>query len=297
VSRTGTILFALATSVILGACTAVKLSYNHADDILRFMASGYFDFDERQLDQFKVRVSHLHDWHRANELPRYVDLLHSAGGRVSQGLKPGDVEWATGAVRSRYRLLAGRAAEEAAPLLATLHPEQLESMEKKIEKNNAKYAREWLSADPRKRERRLLDRTMDRFEEWTGDLNAEQRRRVEEFVRSHPRVIEIRFAERRRWQAEALQLIKRHKDPAELAPRLAKLFTDPETGRSQEYLRENRRWEAGLAQLVLDLDRTLSPGQRERVMRRMNRYADDFQALAGSSKSVAGEPRPGMAGS
>ena len=287
----------LVASVALGACTAVRLSYNLADDILRFMASDYFDLDDRQLDAFRTRVSHFHDWHRANELPRYVDLLGSAGGRVSKGLKPGDVEWATQALRSRYRFLAARAAEEAAPILATLQPDQIAALEKKLEKNNTKYAKEWLSGDSRKRERRLLERTTERFEQWTGNLNASQRRRIEDFVRAHPKVMEIRFAERRRWQADAVQLLKRHKNPAELAPRLAKLFNEPEAGRSQEYLSENRRWEADLAQLVLDLDRTLSSEQRERVLRRMNRYAEDFRALAGARSSVAGETRPGLAGS
>lgn len=275
------------------ACTAVKLTYNHADEIVRFMASDYFDLDETQQEAFKARLAEFHQWHRANELPRYAEFLKAASGRFSRGVQQGDVDWATEALRKRYRLVAGRAAERAAPILATLQPAQIEALEKRFAKNNSKHVKEWLPGDRRKRERKFFERTVERFEEWSGPLNAGQRRRVEQFVKAHPRIMEIRYAERQRWQREVVDTLKRHLQPAELAPRLAKIFTDPDSGRSQEYLRENKRYEAELAQLVLDLDRTLAPEQRERVMQRMNRYADDFRTLAGSR--VAGATRPPVA--
>jgi hypothetical protein len=294
--RTLIVALAVASSVLLGACTAVRLSYNHADDILRFMAADYVGLDDRQLESFNVRVAHLHDWHRANELPRYVELLQSASGRLSKGLQSSDVDWAAQALRARYRLLAGRAVEEAAPILSTLDHDQLAALEKKFSRNNTRFSRQWLPGDQRKRERRLIERTRERVEEWTGPLNAAQRKRIEDFARAHPRLMEIRLAERQRWQREAVETIRRHRNPSELAPRLAGLLTDPEAGRSDEYLRENRRWQADVAQLVLDLDRTLTAEQRERALRRMNRYAEDFRALAGA-KGMASERPRAVAGS
>jgi hypothetical protein len=283
--KQGIVVLAAAIAVlVLSACTAVKLTYNHADDIVKFMASDYFDLDERQQDMFRGRFSQLHQWHRANELPRYAEFLHTASGRVAKGLDKTDVDWATEALRGRYRQLAGRAAQEAAPILATLEPAQIGALEKKFAKNNRKHVSEWLPGDARKRERRFYERTVERFEEWTGTLAPQQRELIEQFVKAHPRIMEIRYAERQRWQREVVEILTRHRGSPDLGQRLARTFTDPESGRSAEYVRENRRYESDLRQLIVDIDRTLTGAQRELVTRRMERYADDFRALAGSPK-------------
>jgi hypothetical protein len=281
----------LAACVALGACTAIKLTYNHADDIAKFMAADYFDLDERQQDMFRARFADLHQWHRANELPRYAELLRTASGRMSKGLQQADVDWAAETLRGRYRQLTARAAEQAVPILATLQPAQLEALEKKFAKNNQKHVREWLPRDQARRERKLAERTVERFEEWTGRLTTAQRQRIDQFAAAHPRIMEIRYTERQRWQREVMETLKRYREPAELGPRVTKLFTDQEAGRSEEYLRENRRYEADLAKLVLDLDRSLSAEQREQVTRRMDRYADDFRTLAGTRGSSVASAR------
>jgi len=52
-------------------------------------------------------------------------------------------------------------------------------------------------------------------------------------------------------------------------------------------MREDKRWDEGLVQLIVDLDRSLSPKQREHVVRRLSDYAEDFAVLAGRRKEAA----------
>jgi hypothetical protein len=59
------------------------------------------------------------------------------------------------------------------------------------------------------------------------------------------------------------------------------MFNKPERRRSEEFIREDRRWDEDLGQLVAALDRTLSSRQRAHVVRRLSDYANDFAALAG----------------
>ncbi len=65
------------------------------------------------------------------------------------------------------------------------------------------------------------------------------------------------------------------------------MFTRPEARRSEEFLREDRRWDEDFAQLVVDLDRSLSPAQRARVVRRLSDYAEDCAVLAGKKTEAA----------
>jgi hypothetical protein len=274
------LLITLSALLALSGCTAVQFTYNNANSLIRYMAWDYVELDDSQSDQLRERVARLHAWHRANELPAYAAFLEDARGRVSKGAARSDVEWAIAALRKTYRGMAARAAQEAAPILVTLRPEQIESLERRLAKDDAKFVREWLSGSAARRERRATERTLERFEDWTGDLTGPQRERIEQFVRAHPRIQEVRLEDRRRWQKQAVAYLREYRKPDELGPRLAKLFSEPDAARDADYARETRSWESDLADLLVDIDRSLSAEQRDRVLRRMARYRDDFRALS-----------------
>jgi hypothetical protein len=276
-----------ASVVALAGCTAVQFTYNNAPSLVRYMAWDYVEPDSQQSEALQQRVAMLHDWHRASELPGYVALVEDASGRFSRGVVREDVNWAIGTLRRTYRRMAARAAQEAAPILVTLRPEQMESLQKRLARDDAKYVRDWVSGSPARRERRAVERMLERFEDWTGDLSGPQRARIEQFVREHPRMPELRVQDRRRWQQEALAHVKEHKKAEELAPRLSRVFGDPDASRSREYAAASAKWESGLTDLLLDVEKTLTPEQRSRVLRRLARYADDFRALSQGRAAVA----------
>ncbi|MSQ52558.1 MAG: hypothetical protein EXR28_11780 [Betaproteobacteria bacterium] len=276
----GRFLAALALVFSLAACSTLRFSYNNADGLLRYMAWDYFDVDSDQAESLQQRFARLRDWHRSSELPAYLALLQTAGEKASKGLTGADVDWAIAAIRSHYRLLLARAAQDAAPVLVSLKPAQIGALEKKLAKEDSRYVEEWLAGEEKTRQRKRIDRMVERFEEWTGDLNAAQRSRIEKFVNAHSREYEMRLEERRRWQREAVALLRRHKSAPELALPLGRLYSHPESGRSEEYMGAMRRWDADFSALVADLHATLGAEQRARVLKRMERYAEDFRALA-----------------
>ncbi len=282
-------LMVLGLALMLGACSALQFSYNNADSVLRYMAWDYFDLDNEQAETLHQHFVRLREWHRANELPIYTGLLQTAGQRISRGVTRTDVEWATGTLRSHYRALAQRAAHDATPILATLRAEQIAALEKKFSKENAKFSEQWILGEERVRIRKRTERMIDSIEDWTGELTAAQRARVGRFISAHPRNSALRLQERHRVQREVVTLLRRHKNPAELAVPLGRLFSEPESGRPEEYLRETRRWESEMAELIVDISAGLSTEQRSRVLRRMDRYAEDLRALFASGRRVVGD--------
>src|SRR5258706_6017272 len=106
------------SALVLASCSATRLAYDNADTVLRFMASSYLDLDAAQSDDLTPRIVRFLQWHRSSELPAYAALLRSAGQRAAEGIMAEDVAWGLANVRSRYRRLAAKAAEDAAPVLA-----------------------------------------------------------------------------------------------------------------------------------------------------------------------------------
>jgi len=272
---------------LLVACSVTRLGYNYADTVVRYMASSYLDLDAVQAEDLKPRLVQLHQWHRVNELPAYAALLHSASQRAAKGITVEDVEWGLGNLRARYRRFAAKAAGDAAPVLATLGPEQLAALEHKFTENNEKFAKKFLSPDDKKRRRAQTQRMLDRFRDFAGDLTPEQEARIERFALAHERHVALRFEDRQRWQRDLVALLRQQQTPQELGRRLAEMFDKPELRRSEEFTREDRRWDEDLGQLIVDLDRSLSSKQRARVVQRLSDYAEDFSVLAGTKGQAA----------
>jgi hypothetical protein len=278
----GRLLCALALIFLLGACSTLRFSYNNAETALRYMAWDYFDADSEQADALQEQFVRLRSWHRSNQLPGYALTLSSAKERFENGAKRADVEWAIVVIRNHFRLVATRAAHDAAPVLMTLRPEQIASLEKKFSRENRRYVGQWIEGDAKSRTRRRIERMVDQFEDWTGNLTRGQKSLVERFVNSNPDEFERRIGERQRWQGEVLSLLKRQKNLPEFSSSLARLFAEPESGRSREYLMYMNSWESDLAGLIVDLNATLDAGQRAHVLSRLERYREDFLALSGS---------------
>lgn len=281
-----TLLLLAATSMLV-SCSATRIAYDNFGLVSRFMLGRYVDLDTAQAEALKARIAGFHQWHRTNELPVYAAVLHSASQRAAKGIAAEDVQWAIASLRAHMRSFAARAAEDAAPVLVTLDPVQLSALEHKFAEDNEKYAREYLAADDTKRRRAQLKRAIGRFSEFAGDLSDEQEARIARFLLSHERHVVLRLEDRQHWQRDALALLREHRDPRELGRRLAETFTRPELRRSEEFVREDRRWEQDFAQLVVELDRSMSARQRASVVKRLQDYADDAAVLAGKQREAA----------
>jgi hypothetical protein len=274
-------MFLFVVCAPLASCSATRFAYDNADTALRFMASSYLELDATQTEDMRLRIVQFHQWHRVNELPAYAALMHSASERAARGITTEDVAWGLANLRSRYRSFAAKGAEDAAPVLATLAPDQIAALEHRFAENNQKFTKEFLAADGGKRRPAQVRRMLERFSDFAGDLTPDQEARIERFALAHESHVALRFEDRRQWQRDVIAALKQPRSAQELGASLAEMFNRPERRRSEAFIREDKAWDEDLGQLIVDLDRTLSSKQRAQVVRRLSDYAEDFAELAG----------------
>jgi hypothetical protein len=290
-------LWLVVLAAALGGCgSVVRVAYNHGDFALRMMADEYLDLQGEQEELLKAQLARFHEWHRREELPRYAGIFQGAADRLAQGLKREDVTWAFGAARARYRVFMLQAADETAPVMATLKPDNYAALAKKFADTNAKFTKEYLDPDQAKRDRARAKWLVERFEFFMGDLSDAQVALVERFVQSQPRINEVRLTDRKRRQQEFVALLRAYQTSPELAERLRGYFVNWERGRGPEHAQYAREWEERLVQLVLEVDATLTPEQRQRVVARFAALAQDCDVLArqgrpsGTTAALPAEP-------
>jgi hypothetical protein len=279
--RVVAVLAAGAAVLALAGCGgAVRIAYNNGDLALRFLADDYLDLHGEQQEVLKAQLARLHVWHRRQELPQYASLFSGAAGRVEKGLTRADVEWALAAVRARYRTLVEQAADEAAPLVASLGPDNFRALEKKLAASNEKFAKEYLSGDAAKQARAREKRLSGMLEDWLGDLTAEQEAMIARFVLEQPQLNRIRLEDRRRRQAEFVALLREHRRSADLTARLRDFFVNWERDRGAEHRRLAQEWENRLVTLIVAVDDSLTPRQRRHFVQRLDAFAEDARVLA-----------------
>jgi hypothetical protein len=266
----------LAAACVLASCTVVRMAYESADKYLHYRANQYLGLDAKGSEELEERIAEFVAWHRRNALPHYARLSDEAARRVSKGLAPGDIAWGYDALVGHARQGLWVGAERIAPLLDRLTPQQIAHMEKRFAEDNRKFARDNLRGTEADRRKRRAKRVEQRLEDWVGSLSREQRRKVQRFAERAPLYDELRERDRKRMQAEFLDMIRRR----EAERRLPDWVAHWERGRDPAHAAASERFRKEYGELLLELDRTLSAEQRARAEANLRRYAEDFRVLA-----------------
>jgi hypothetical protein len=267
---------ALAAAWLLGGCSALRFAYESADSYLLYRAKGYLDLDEKGSDELEQRIDQFFAWHRRNALPQYARISEEAAKRVTKGLSREDLVWGYDSLVANARQSLRVAAERIAPLLERLTPQQVAHMEKRFAEDNRKFAREYLRGAEADRRKRRAKRVEERLEDWVGNLSSVQLEKVRQFSERTPLYDELRARDRERMQAEFLAMIRKR----EAQKRLPDWIANWERGRDPAHLAASERFRQDYFTLVLEIDKTLTPQQRNRAAANFRRYAEDFTVLA-----------------
>src|SRR5688572_21165296 len=128
-------LLALSFAVLPG-CSMLSLGYGQLDTFAAWTANDYFDMGPEQRQEFSRRFDRLHDWHRYEQLPDYVAFLTATRARLQDGIKREDVLWIIEGLKQRYRTVVRRGADDAAAMLMTVTPAQIELQKRQWDRDN-----------------------------------------------------------------------------------------------------------------------------------------------------------------
>jgi len=262
--------------VLVAGCGVLRFAYNNADVFLRWQLGRYLDVHGEQSEELDARIGSFVAWHRANALPQYAKLLGEAAQRLERGLSQEDLVWGYDSVQAQILEGVRVGAGEIADLLDRLSAEQAEHLERRFAEDNRKFARDHLKGSEEERRRRRAKRNVDRLEEWFGELNEAQTERVRRYSERAPFTDAYRDRERKRLQSELLQIIRAR----EARVRLADWAVKWEQRREPAHARAARAQRAEYFAMLLDLEKTLTPAQRQSAERRLRELIADFQRLS-----------------
>lgn len=203
-------LLLVSIALLLPACSAVRLGYSNADSLARWWIDQYLDLSPEQDTLVRERLTRLMVWHRKSQLSDYATVLNQARTLAVGKPSPTDGLVLTDAIIRRVRRIADQAIPDAADLLLTMTPAQIERMAAKFADRNVSYSKEARLAEGEVGQRKArYKRLLERAEYWYGAFSDGQEAAFRQLVDAQPSGAQFWYEERLRRQNELLELARK----------------------------------------------------------------------------------------
>jgi hypothetical protein len=275
--------------LLIAACSSLRLAYNTGDTLLYWWLDAYVDFDGEQRAEVKRDIDELFRWHRKTQLQDYIQLLQRAQTQLKGEVTPAQLKANYDDIRTRTQTLLLKAAPDIADLALTLKPGQLEQMEKKFAKNNAKFRKENMRGDRDDQNKFRYKKSMEQFELWFGNFSREQEAIIRKASDARPLDNQVWLDERMRRQNAILTLARqimadkpsREQAIAQIQSAIRENFARMDSSERKPFY---DAYTAATIELVHTVIRIATPEQKAHAQKRMQGWITDFSALAAEAK-------------
>lgn len=277
------VLLAVLMTLGLSGCSAVKLSYNNAPELLYWWLDSYLDLNETQSSKLRADLTELHAWHRQMELPLYLSTLEQLQRLAVTPASSPQICTLYDQVRPRLRALADQVEPMLVALAPTLGATQLEHLAHQFDKRNQKWRAEWLDSSATERNARRVKQLTDRAEHFYGQLEEAQLAALRASVASSIFDVNLKYRETQRRQQDMLQTLRQlQADPGPAASVKAAIHALLERAMNSPSA-DYRNYAALLLQeycgVVATLHNSATPAQRLRLIETLKDYQDDVRSL------------------
>lgn len=278
----------------------MRLVYSQADEVAYWWLDGFVDFDDAQTPAARRAIADWFTWHRRTQLPDYAALLNRAAVDLGQTMTPAQACAWFGEVRSRADTAVEQLLPDGVTLAASLTPEQIAHLQRKQAKSNKEFRSDFMQPDVAERQRKSVDRAVDRFEQLYGRLTDAQRLQVQQRVAASPFDAQLWQDERERRQRDLLQTLAQLQAPAGSAAggttggtaagtaggaALLRGYWERSAGRSPDpaYAAYQQKLQTYNCEFFAEFHNQVNAEQRSEAQRRLRGWESDFLRLSAAS--------------
>lgn len=265
---------------LLTSGCAVRFVYNQLDWLVPWYLDDYITLEGSQKQLFKSRLDAYLQWHRREQLPLYAEFLDDVADRAKRGLTPSDIATIQRRTEELAQAMVIQLQPDMIELFAMATDKQVDKLFRKFAEDDARFRKEYLDVSVKQQRRQRAKEAEQYVERWTGSLHKEQRKMIDDWSQSYDLMAEELLETRTAWQQEFRRILDMRQDRPAYEAAFRQLLANPAFGRSETLQRKLDRNEQAVIALYLQLDRSLSPDQRTRMVKKLRSYADDFRHLA-----------------
>ncbi|ACV27202.1 DUF6279 family lipoprotein [Kangiella koreensis] len=276
-NKSSRILIVLLGVFFIQAC-GIKFWYNRLDWVVPWYLDDYVELNSQQEDTLEQLLELKTEWHRSNELPKYVSMLNRMEADIKSGAIHQTYDRYQRDMRGFYNTLLDEMSDNLVAQTASLTDEQVKQLMDNLDKEAKKQYEEFKEKTDEERQEERLERLEDSFDEWIGSLNDDQEELIKEMASLLKSSGEVTYQYRAKWRdAFRTALAERKTEGGKAA--IKSLITDPYQVGGEE-LNKIREYNGNIyKEYQLKIFRTLSAKQKRHLLEEIADYREDFEDL------------------
>lgn len=281
-TRLKKLLLLLALTATLAGCT--NFFYNRLDTLASWYIQDLVSLDDSQRNELHVWLNETLQWHRRSELVRYAKFLREL---VTTAERPGNTATYKG-IEAQVEGFGSRLVEQATPdaarLLTSLTPEQLDELEKnlteKARERNEKSLK--AQAEGKWHEKRAKD-VEKQLKRWTGSVTKEQRQLIAQLSTQFQSTTTDWLESQERWRHAMFSALRARftagQSPAEVEERILALLRTPDTQWTRAYQAKATQNREQSLTVLGAIDASLTAPQRAYLQRELTQLAEQLEGM------------------
>jgi hypothetical protein len=276
------LLLLLALTGTLVGCT--NFFYNRLDTLAAWYVQDLVALDDSQRNELRTWLNETLQWHRRSELIRYAKFLREL---AASSERPGTASTYKG-VEAQVEGFGARLIEQAAPdaarLLMSLTPEQIDE----FEANLAEKARERneknleAQAEGKWHEKRARD-IEKQLKRWTGTVTKEQRQLIAQLSTQFQSTTTEWLESQERWRHAMFGALRARftagQSPAVVEERILALLRTPEAQWTRAYQAKATQNREQSLTVLGAIDASLTAPQRAHLQRELIQLAEQLEGM------------------
>jgi len=277
--------------LLITACSTVRFAYNQGDTLIRWWIDDHIGLTAEQEFLTRELLEQQFWWHRTEQLSDVSKTLEQLRRQLHRPLSTQEVSQFSDDLKKFIYAIAKKTTPDAAKIFVTLQNNQIEKMQKRMQKGNEKFAREWLPSSVEKQNKVRADKVIDRVEWLFGSINKEQEEKIRQHIKNNPLDMNLVYKERLRRQNDLIKIVKtihQNKLNQQQAEDLLTVYMKNfEYGTTKEQQEFGKKRAAIGVQLSSFITHTMNDEQRKYASGRVETWALDVQELIKESSVLA----------
>jgi len=269
--------------LFLSGCST-KFVYKNLDWLVYWYVDDFVELNDEQEKLVDVKLANWLEWHKNNEIPKYIAHLNELSGDIRmQQMSLDKMDYHQQKAAEHWIRLKAKIIPDLVDMAPLLSQEQVDSMFKEIDemnKDEAQEREEYLEKSPEQRKKRSIKRNTKNLKRWLGDVNNEQEALIENMYGQYHSNSELWLEYRVRYQAELRSLFNSPDRGEEFKAKLNKLLMQPEEYRGAVLNQRNLENGNKYKEFLLAVDALATDDQRKHLLAEIAEFVEDFSDLA-----------------
>ena len=269
----------IAVLVVMATSCSIKTMYKQLDYFIPSYVEGMVSLDsilEKKVDQ---RTLALINWHRNTQLEKYATWLGVIQRDANQQLTEEKILQHFATLNGFWQSLSLKLNEEMVTLLPLLNSEQREELFSNIEDNNDEFREDSVAIDNDERIEKYIDRMIDIYESWLGNLTNEQENTVKLAATQMRVTSELRLKRRLQWQQSIKRILETSDSKTQKVASLEKYFISFNKKDNVALNTADKINKEIIARLTLQIVHSMTSEQNTHFVSKTNDYIRMFTEL------------------